>query len=108
VQGHTDIVGTEDYNQRLSEARARTVTDYLLTKGIAADRLRAVGFGTRRPLADNETDEGRALNRRVELVPFEKDGDTGFVDAINESVDLAPKTEPAPAPAPAPAAKPAQ
>jgi len=106
VQGHTDIVGTEDYNQRLSEARARTVTDYLLTKGIAADRLRAVGFGTRRPLADNETDEGRALNRRVELVPFEKDGDTGFVDAINESVDLAPKTEPAPAPAPAPAAKP--
>ena len=72
VQGHTDIVGTEDYNQKLSEARAHTVTDYLISKGVAADRLRAVGFGTRVPLADNETDEGRAMNRRVELIPFEK------------------------------------
>ena len=44
VQGHTDIVGTEDYNQRLSEDRAHTVTDYLISKGIAKDRLRAVGF----------------------------------------------------------------
>ena len=94
VQGHTDIVGTEDYNQRLSEDRAHTVTDYLISKGIQKDRLRAVGFGTRRPLADNETDEGRAKNRRVELIPFEKDGDTGFVDKMEESIDLpAPSTE---------------
>ena len=94
VQGHTDIVGTEDYNQKLSEDRAHTVTDYLISKGIQKDRLRAVGFGTRRPLADNETDEGRAKNRRVELIPFEKDGDTGFVDKMEESIDLpAPSTE---------------
>ena len=73
VQGHTDIIGTEDYNQKLSEDRAHTVTDYLIKKGIAAERLRAVGFGTRVPLADNESDEGRAKNRRVELVPFEKE-----------------------------------
>ena len=90
VQGHTDIVGTEDYNQKLSEARAHTVTDYLISKGVAADRLRAVGFGTRVPLADNETDEGRAMNRRVELIPFEKEGQDGseFNDKLNESVDM--------------------
>ena len=70
VQGHTDIVGTEDYNQKLSEDRAHSVTDYMESKGIAADRLRAIGFGTRMPLADNVTDAGRAKNRRVELIPF--------------------------------------
>ncbi len=113
VQGHTDIVGTEDYNQRLSEDRAHSVTTYLISKGIAKDRLRAVGFGTRRPLADNETDEGRAKNRRVELIPFEKDGnaDSGFSEKMEESVE---KPAPAAAPAeksvekPAPAAAPAE
>ena len=70
VQGHTDIVGTEDYNQKLSEDRAHSVTDYMESKGIAADRLRAIGFGTRMPLADNVSDAGRAKNRRVELIPF--------------------------------------
>jgi hypothetical protein len=105
VQGHTDIVGTEDYNQRLSEDRAHSVTSYLISKGIAKDRLRAVGFGTRRPLADNETDEGRAKNRRVELIPFEKEGkgDSGFSDKMEESVE-----KPAPAAAPAAPAKPAE
>ncbi len=70
VQGHTDIVGTEDYNQKLSEDRAHSVTDYFESKGIAGERLRAIGFGTRVPVADNVTDEGRAKNRRVELIPF--------------------------------------
>ena len=88
VQGHTDIIGTEDYNQKLSEDRAHTVTDYLIKKGIAAERLRAVGFGTRVPLADNESDEGRAKNRRVELVPFEKEGakedNSEALEKINE------------------------
>ena len=70
VQGHTDIIGTEDFNQKLSEDRAHSVTTYMESKGIAADRLRAIGFGTRMPLADNVTDEGRAKNRRVELIPF--------------------------------------
>jgi Outer membrane protein and related peptidoglycan-associated (lipo)proteins len=98
-------VGTEDYNQRLSEDRAHSVTTYLISKGIAKDRLRAVGFGTRRPLADNETDEGRAKNRRVELIPFEKEGknDAGFSDKMEESVE-----KPAPAAAPAAPAKPAE
>ena len=70
VQGHTDIIGTEDFNQKLSEDRAHSVTDYMESKGIAADRLRAIGFGTRMPLADNVSDAGRAKNRRVELIPF--------------------------------------
>jgi outer membrane protein OmpA-like peptidoglycan-associated protein len=70
VQGHTDIVGTEDYNQKLSEDRAHSVTTYMESKGVAAERLRAIGFGTRMPLADNVSDEGRAKNRRVELIPF--------------------------------------
>ncbi len=86
VQGHTDIVGTEDYNQWLSEERAHSVTDYFIKNGIEGSRLRAVGFGTRKPVADNETEEGRAQNRRVELVPFEKGGNgkSGFADKVNE------------------------
>lgn len=71
VQGHTDIVGTEEFNQKLSEDRAHAVTDYLESKGIDSKRLRAKGFGTKMPIADNESDEGRAKNRRVELIPFE-------------------------------------
>ena len=70
VQGHTDIVGTEDYNQKLSEDRAHSVTDYFQSMGIPGERLRAIGFGTRVPVADNVTDAGRAKNRRVELIPF--------------------------------------
>lgn len=69
IEGHTDNVGPADVNQRLSEERARAVVDYLVgTKGIAADRLEAVGHGAARPAADNETPEGRQTNRRVELV----------------------------------------
>lgn len=67
VQGHTDNVGTDDYNQKLSEARAHTVVDWLTGKGIAADRLTAHGYGSKMPIADNGSDEGRAKNRRVEL-----------------------------------------
>lgn len=67
VQGHTDNVGTDTYNQTLSEARARSVMQWFVTKGIAASRLSAKGYGKRQPVADNETDEGRARNRRVEL-----------------------------------------
>jgi outer membrane protein OmpA-like peptidoglycan-associated protein len=67
VQGHTDNVGTDDYNQKLSEARAHTVVDWLTGKGIAAGRLTAHGYGAKMPIADNGSDEGRAKNRRVEL-----------------------------------------
>jgi len=67
VEGFTDWTGPEDYNQRLSERRAEAVRDYLVTQGIPAAQLNAVGFGEANPIATNETREGRALNRRVEL-----------------------------------------
>ena len=69
IHGHTDNIGTREYNRRLSERRAKAVKDYLLKKGIERKRLFAVGFGSTRPVATNRTDAGRALNRRVELVP---------------------------------------
>jgi outer membrane protein W len=67
VTGHTDSVGPEDYNQRLSERRAQSVVDFLESKGIAVGRLTARGKGESDPIADNNTAEGRALNRRVVL-----------------------------------------
>ncbi|MBF9142361.1 OmpA family protein [Hymenobacter properus] len=68
VEGHTDNAGTAPHNQQLSEARARTVVATLTAQGIAADRLKAAGFGQTKPLSDNATDAGKARNRRVELV----------------------------------------
>jgi outer membrane protein OmpA-like peptidoglycan-associated protein len=67
VAGHTDNVGKSEYNQGLSERRAHTVTDYLLGKGVKPERTIAIGAGETRPVATNETDAGRAANRRVEL-----------------------------------------
>jgi outer membrane protein OmpA-like peptidoglycan-associated protein len=69
IGGHTDAVASDDYNQGLSERRANAVRDFLISRGIAADRLTAKGYGESQPIADNGTDEGRAQNRRVELVP---------------------------------------
>ena len=68
VAGHTDSVGSEEYNQKLSERRAVAVKDYLESKGITATRLTARGYGEAQPVASNDTDAGRALNRRVELI----------------------------------------
>lgn len=67
VAGHTDSVGDAAYNQGLSERRAKTVRDYLIGAGAAADNLSARGYGEADPIADNDSDEGRATNRRVEL-----------------------------------------
>jgi len=67
VAGHTSIEGGYDYNMELSKARANAVVDYLVSNGIAKERLKAVGFGPDKPIADNETEEGRVKNRRVEL-----------------------------------------
>ena len=72
IQGHTDDVGKAEKNKKISEQRAQAVVKYLVKKGIDADRLRAVGYGPDMPIADNKTKKGRALNRRVELVPFTK------------------------------------
>ena len=68
VEGHTDSVGGEEYNQRLSEQRAATVRDYLVQNGISMNNVSAIGFGKTRPIASNDTSAGRQQNRRVELV----------------------------------------
>jgi OOP family OmpA-OmpF porin len=67
VEGHTDSVGSDAYNQRLSERRAQAVADYLAAGGIARSRMSARGYGESKPVASNATDDGRAQNRRVEL-----------------------------------------
>ncbi|MCX7543995.1 OmpA family protein [Marinicella gelatinilytica] len=67
VAGHTDSVGAESYNQDLSERRAKVVYDYLVDKGVEADRMTWKGYGENSPIATNETDEGRQRNRRTEL-----------------------------------------
>ena len=65
--GHTCSIGTEAYNQKLSERRAESVKAYLIKKGVAADRITTAGYGESKPMADNKTREGRELNRRVEV-----------------------------------------
>lgn len=71
VEGHTDHTGPDAYNQGLSERRAASVRKYLADHGIAAANLTSIGFGESRPIATNDTREGRALNRRVELQVLE-------------------------------------
>jgi outer membrane protein OmpA-like peptidoglycan-associated protein len=68
IEGHTDGVGTDGYNQELSYRRARSVRDFLASRGVAAERLEVAGFGKSRPIATNATNEGRAMNRRVEII----------------------------------------
>jgi outer membrane protein OmpA-like peptidoglycan-associated protein len=67
VEGHTDSTGADAYNQALSERRANSVLRYLVDAGVPASRLSAQGFGESQPVADNDTAEGRAQNRRVVL-----------------------------------------
>jgi outer membrane protein OmpA-like peptidoglycan-associated protein len=70
VAGYTDSVGSDAYNQKLSERRAQAVVDYFVSQGVASDRLKAAGYGKTNPIASNKTDAGRAQNRRVELHIF--------------------------------------
>jgi outer membrane protein OmpA-like peptidoglycan-associated protein len=67
VSGHTDNKGSAEYNKELSGKRAQSVVDYLIQKGIKADRLKSAGYGFEKPMASNDTDEGRQLNRRTEF-----------------------------------------
>ncbi|TFG98082.1 MAG: OmpA family protein [Myxococcales bacterium] len=67
VEGHTDSTGSDAYNQQLSQRRADSVLGYLVRKGVPANRLTARGMGESSPVASNDTRDGRALNRRVEL-----------------------------------------
>lgn len=72
ISGHTDNVGAAAYNQTLSEQRAKSVVTYLISKDIETKRLTSKGFGLTKPVADNSTDEGKAMNRRVEMKILEK------------------------------------
>ncbi|NIR36899.1 MAG: OmpA family protein, partial [Actinobacteria bacterium] len=74
VEGHTDSRGRDRYNMELSEQRAAAVRQYLLSRGIAGDRLLSQGFGETQPLESNDTREGRAANRRVEFLILEQEG----------------------------------
>jgi OOP family OmpA-OmpF porin len=67
IIGHTDSIGTEEYNQGLSERRAQSAADYLVQQGVSQDRISTRGMGESQPVADNSTREGRAHNRRVEI-----------------------------------------
>lgn len=67
ISGYTDSRGSAEFNQKLSENRSKSVVDYLVQNGIAADRLTFVGFGKEQPIATNDTDEGRQMNRRTEF-----------------------------------------
>jgi fimbrial isopeptide formation D2 family protein len=68
IEGHTDARGSAEYNRDLSQRRAEAVRDYFVQKGVASERMKALGFGEDRPLRSNDTDEGRAANRRVEFI----------------------------------------
>jgi outer membrane protein OmpA-like peptidoglycan-associated protein len=68
VEGHTDSIGSDEYNVTLSQKRASAVRDYLVSQGLNDGTITAQGFGKANPVATNDTNEGRALNRRVEMV----------------------------------------
>ena len=72
VEGHTDNIGSHVFNDRLSKQRAESVKTYLVSKGIAASRIETAGFGKRRPIASNNTEFGRRLNRRTEIITIAK------------------------------------
>jgi len=72
IEGHTDSIGSEGYNLKLSQRRANAVKDYLVSKGIASERLEALGKGEAFPIASNKTREGRSQNRRVEFIVISK------------------------------------
>jgi outer membrane protein OmpA-like peptidoglycan-associated protein len=67
IEGHTDDVGTDDYNDKLSQNRANAVKQYIVSAGIDGSRISTKGFGKRQPLVKDKTEEARAMNRRVEM-----------------------------------------
>lgn len=73
IEGHTDSTGSPSFNQRLSEQRADSVFDLLVTQGVSSTRIRTAGYGMERPIEDNATSEGRTKNRRVEIIIAEGD-----------------------------------
>ena len=67
IAGHTDSSGSDTYNQRLSQRRAQSVKDYLVSRGVPSEKIQTIGFGESKPIASNKTKTGRARNRRVEV-----------------------------------------
>ncbi len=72
IAGHTDNKGSDDYNVQLSHGRAQAVVEYLISQGITYERIVAQGYGEKVPVASNDTDKGRAINRRVEFTVLSK------------------------------------
>ena len=93
VEGHTDSDGSDDMNMRLSNARAKSIAEYLIQAGMAADRVSSVGFGETRPIADNRTSSGKAKNRRVEfhLTAVE---DSAIRNMLARSLDMPKLSQP--------------
>ena len=100
LEGHTDSKGSDAYNDKLSQLRAESVRNFLIEQGVSGDRLTAKGMGEKHPVADNDTDAGRALNRRVELhIAGQEAPPSVPVDASGAPTDSAAPAEAAPAPA---------
>ena len=86
IQGHTDSIGSVNYNLNLSQRRAEAVKAYLISKGVSASNLTAKGYGKSKPIASNDTAEGRAQNRRVE---FEVTNVPAHVNVVNKDASAA-------------------
>lgn len=91
IKGHTDNVGETAYNQKLSEQRANAVKDYLVSKGVLATRITAQGFGETKPIASNDTKDGREKNRRVEFFVIKPTGEV--VTTQEKPQETKPSTE---------------
>ena len=90
VEGHTDAIGSDEYNQKLSEERASSVRGYLVSQGLKPDSISATGLGKANPVADNSTAKGRQLNRRVEMVVS---GDVIGTEIGTPSITLEPTAQ---------------
>lgn len=91
IEGHTDNVGGDDLNQRLSERRATAVMQALTAKGVAKNRMNTKGYGMTKPVADNGTSDGRQANRRTEIIVLgesaENIGGSSLADSLSEGLD---------------------
>ncbi|MFW5960472.1 MAG: OmpA family protein, partial [Chitinivibrionales bacterium] len=93
IEGHTDNTGSDEFNKVLSEKRAESVKEFMIEQGVAEKRLTAEGYGFSRPVADNSTKEGRAKNRRVDLIVQDIKPDKGAMEE-DQSADTEEETVP--------------